>query len=426
MEGLMAAAVALFAGLMMTRLFKALHLNFPDVTAFLIAGLLVGPYGIGRLNLAGLGFNTLEDVEAVHAIIDAALGFIAFSIGSEFKMEKLRHIGKTAVVTGIFESVGACICVDIALISLHFILGEELLPMSVAVTLGAIAAATAPAATLMVVKQYKAEGPVTDLLLPIVALDDAIGLMVFAVSFGIAQALEGGELTVFTVLLNPLIEILCSILLGSLMGLIMSRLEKLFYSGRNRMAITISFVFFTIAVASLSWQVGPVKIAFSSLLVLMMLGTVFCNVSEFSADIFYRADRWTAPLFASFFVLSGAELDLSVLARPNVVLIGLVYVIIRMVGKYLGARIGTMLMKCSETVKKYLGITLFPQAGVALGMTVTAATLGGDKGPMIRNIVLFGVLLYELFGPTTTRMALTAAGEIKEKPEEKKQHQRLR
>ena len=158
---------------------------------------------------------------------------------------------------------------------------------------------------------------------------------------------------------------------------------------------------------------GGVKIGFSPLLVCMMLGTVFCNFSEYSVDIMNRSSKWTAPLYALFFVLSGAELDLGVFRYPAIILIGVVYILTRCIGKYTGALLGSSLMNCSETVRRYLGITLFPQAGVALGMVVTAQALGAQMGGLIRNIVLFSVLVYELVGPQMTRMALTSAGEIK-------------
>ena len=426
MEPLIATAVALYAGLMMTRLFKLLKFNFPDVTAFLIAGLLVGPYGLGRLGIPGVGFATFEQVDSMSVLNNAALGFIAFSIGSEFRLSELKQTGKAATVIGIFQALVASILVDVALIALHFILGPDVMPMSVAITLGAIASATAPAATLMVVRQYKADGPVTKLLLPIVALDDAVGLVIFAVSFGIAQAMEGGALNAVTVIVNPLLEIVFSILLGALMGIILTWTEKLFFSNSNRLTMTISFVFMTIAISALTFPAGAATISFSSLLVCMMCGTVFCNTSEFSDDVFFRADKWTVPLNAVFFVLSGAALDLGVLARPTVVLIGCVYVLIRMAGKYYGARLSSTAMRCGDNVIKYLGITLFPQAGVALGMMLTAQALGGDEAVLIRNVILFSVMIYELFGPSLTKWALTQAGEIGSVPESKKTRQRFR
>ena len=425
MQPLIATSITLFAGLMMTRVFKLLHLNFPDVTAFLIAGLLLGPYALGRVIGHGVGYATFEEVEAMGVLSTAALGFIAFSIGSEFKLSELKEIGRAAVVIGILQALFATILVDIAMVALHFILGPEVLPLSVAVTLGAIASATAPAATLMVVRQYKAKGPVTSLLLPIVALDDAVGLVIFAVSFGIARAIQSGTIDTVTIILDPLVEIICSILLGAAMGMLLSVIEKLFYSNSNRVAMTISFVFLTIALASMEFHIGVVKISFSSQLVCMMLGTVFCNMSKFSGDTFTRADKWTTPLYPVFFVLSGAELDLGVFRYASIVIIGVVYILVRVLGKYVGARYSSKMMKCSPTIVKYLGITLFPQAGVALGMVRSAAALGGSEAALIRNITLFSVLIYELVGPSLTRMALTAAGEIKPTPKEKKSRSRF-
>lgn len=415
MESLLTLSVALMAGLMMTRVFKLLGWNFPDVTAFLIAGLLVGPYCLGRLGIPGLGFTSLEKVDDMNIITNTALGFIAFAIGNEFRLSQMKDIGKQALVIGVVQSVFAALLVDVVLIALHFALGEDKLPITVAITLGAIASATAPAATLMVVRQYKAKGPVTSLLLPIVALDDAVGLVVFAVSFGIAQAIKGGTLDAITVIVNPLIEIACSLLLGAVMGALLSQIEKLFYSNSNRLSMSIAFVIMTIALASLHFYIGEVEIQFSSLLVCMMLGTVFCNMSTYSADIMARVDKWTAPLFAAFFVISGAGLELGVFRYPSMVAIGVVYILTRSLGKYVGARASSKAMGCDENVVKYLGITLLPQAGVALGMVVSAQALGAEEGSMIRNVTLFGVLVYELVGPNLTKMALTAAGEI-EKP----------
>ena len=426
MQSLLPVAFALFAGLIMTRVFKKLNLKFPDVTAFLIAGVLVGPYVLGAAGIPGLGFDSMEALGKVSAFSTVALGFIAFDIGNEFRLGQLKKTGKTATVIGIVQAVTATLLVDAALIALHFILGPEVLPLPVAITLGAIASATAPAATLMVVRQYKAKGPLTDLLLPIVALDDAVGLVVFAVSFGIAQAMEGGTLNVVSVIVNPMLEIVCSLLLGAAMGSLLTLLEKLFFSNKNRLSLTIAFVVMTIALSSLEFDLGGgVHLAFSSLLVCMMLGTMFCNLSEYSVDIMNRSEQWTAPLYAVFFVLSGAQLDLSVFRYPSILVIGLVYILVRCAGKYLGALGSSMLMGCDEKVKKYLGVTLFPQAGVALGMVVTAQALGAEQGGMIRNIILFSVLVYELVGPLLTKQALMAAGEVQTKPSDQQHRARF-
>ena len=419
-------AIALFAGLMLTRVFKAMHLNFPDVTAYLIAGLLIGPYCLGRLGINGLGFVSSEAVAHVSNINTAALGFIAFSIGSEFRLTELKHTGKAATVIGIAQSVIASLLVDLVLVCLALIMGPEVFPVPAAITLGAIASATAPAATLMVVRQYKAHGPLTSLLLPIVALDDAVGLVVFSVSFGIAQAMRGGNLDAISIAVNPMLEIICSLILGAVLGLVLAKIEKLFYSNTNRLSMTITFVFLTIALSYLEIPVGPVTLSFSSLLVCMMLGTVFVNMSEFSADIMTRSEKWTAPLNAAFFVLSGAALELSVFAHVQYIIIGVVYILTRSLGKYIGARFSSHAMNCSENVQKYLGITLLPQAGVALGMCAQAMALGEFEGTIIRNVTLFGVLIYELVGPLMTRNALAKAGEIAAKPVEKQSRERFR
>ena len=425
MATLLVTSIALLAGLLMTRVFKYLKLDFPDVTAFLIAGLLVGPYCLGRTGIDGLGFSTMADVDGLSVLTNTALGFIAFAIGNEFRLSQLKQTGKQAFVIGIFQALMAALLVDASMILLHFILGEEVLPLPATITLGAIASATAPAATLMVVRQYKAKGPVTDLLLPIVALDDAVGLIIFAVSIGIAQAMEGGTLNVISVIVNPLLEIVCSLILGALMGLLLTELEKIFFSNSNRLSLSIAFVIMTIALASIRIELGSVEISFSSLLVCMMLGTVFCNMSEFSADIMGRADKWTAPLFATFFVVSGAGLELSVFRYPAIIMIGIVYIVIRCLGKFFGASLSSRATHCSETVQKYLGITLFPQAGVALGMVVSAQCLGDESASLIRNIILFSVLVYELIGPMLTKMALTKAGEIVEASADKKSRDRF-
>jgi len=425
MSHLIPIAVAVVAGLLMTRVFKKLGLNLPDVTAFLIAGLAIGPYGLGRLGVDGMGFVSMEAVEAVSVLSQVALGFIAFSIGNEFRLTELKEFGKQASIIGIAQAVITTLLVDAVLIGVHF-LAPDILSLPAAITLGAIASATAPAATLMVVRQYKAKGKLTSLLLPIVALDDAVGLVLFAVSFGVAQALQSGAVDIISILVNPLIEIVGSLLLGSVMGLLLTLLERMFFSNSNRLSLTIAFVFMTISLSTMKFHVGPVHIGFSNLLVCMMLGTIFCNMCPRSPDIMDRADKWTAPLYALFFVLSGAELELSVFSSMAVVGIGLMYILARSAGKYVGALSSAAATKCDKNVVKYLGITLLPQAGVALGMSATAMSLGAADGRLIRNIILFSVLIYELFGPSMTRWALTKSGDITPKGEDKKTHARFK
>ena len=427
-QTLLSIAVCLFAGLMMTRALKRLHL--PDVTAYLIAGVLIGTYCIGRLVIGGFSFGFNDQVAPVGnftIISDIALGFIAFDIGNEFRLSDLKHTGKKATVIGIFQAVVATLVVDAVLVGLHFLLiaatGTDYLPLPACIILGAIASATAPAATLMVVRQYKAKGPLTDLLLPIVALDDAVGLILFAVSMGVAKALHGGALNITSILVEPLLEIVLSLLLGALLGFILSLVEKAFHSNSNRLTLMITFVFLTVALAMLHFEIGGIHIGFSSLLTCMMLGTIFCNVCKTSEEMMERTEKWTKPLFVLFFVISGASLDLTVFKTPVFILIGVIYILFRSMGKILGAYGSAKLMKCDRNTVNYLGITLLPQAGVALGMVSTVAAddvFGGSEiGSTVRFVILFGVLIYEIFGPMMTKWALTKAGDITEKPEGK-------
>ena len=416
MNILLSVSVALLAGLLMTRVFKPFKL--PAVTAYLIAGVLIGPYCIGALHIEGLGFTTMDEVSVLSLVSQVALGFIAFSIGNEFRLSDLKKIGKQAFVIGIFQALTATLFVDLILFVVHMAVPDKL-TLAQTLTLGAIATATAPAATLMVVRQYKAKGPLTSLLLPIVALDDAVGLIVFAVSFGIAKTLVSGTVDLISILVNPFVEIICSLLLGAIMGWLLTQLEKMFNSNTNRLNMTIAFVFLTVALSMINFQVGPVHVGFSSLLVCKMLGTVFCNICPLSHDLMGLSDKWTSPLFALFFVISGAELELGVFTDLAIVGIGIVYILFRCMGKYVGAFLSAKATKCEPQICKYLGITLFPQAGVALGMCTTAMQLG-DQGNLIRNITLFAVLVYEIVGPLLTKMALTAGGDIKPMSEEVK------
>ncbi len=414
MNVLLSIALAVIIGLLMTRVAKPLGL--PAVTAYLVTGVLIGPYCLGQLGIPGLGFNTMESVEKLNLISKVALGFIAFAIGNEFRLSSLKKTGRQATIIGIVQGLVAALFVDVALIALHFAMPDKL-SIPAAITLGAIATATAPAATLMVVRQYKAKVKLTDILLPVVALDDAVGLVVFAVSFGVAKAMSSGAFDLISILVQPLLEIVLSLGLGALMGEILTQLEKLFNSNSNRLSLTIGFVLLTVALSMISFQVGPVHITFSSLLVCMMLGTMFCNTCPLSEDLMEKSEKWTAPLYVLFFVVSGAELELSVFSDIAVVGVGVIYILFRSLGKIYGAYASCKMSGCDENVTKYLGITLLPQAGVALGMCLTATELGAD-GAIIRNIILFSVLVYELVGPAMTKSALNKAGDIQPKSDE--------
>ena len=402
MSTLLYLAIMIFTGMLFGRLAKLVRL--PNVTGYLVGGLIIGPSVLNLIPADALnGMNLISDV---------ALGFIAFSIGNEFKISYFKRVGATPIVIAILESLLAVIFVVIGLL----IAGCSL-PFSL--VLGSIAAATAPAATIMVIKQYKAKGPMTETLLSVVAIDDATALIFFGICVAIAGALEGSGTSLGQALLSPLIEILGAVVVGFVLGLLFLIPMRWFKKDGNRLSLTIGFVLVTVAISMAEFDVGGVHIGFSSLLVCMMLGTVFCNLCPLSADLMEKADRWTSPLFALFFVVSGAELELHVFTEAAIVGIGVVYILFRSLGKYYGSLISTRLTHCAPPVCKYLGITLLPQAGVALGMCITARQLG-PEGDLIRNITLFAVLIYELVGPVLTKQALTKAGDIKPMPDEVK------
>ena len=387
MNALLALSIAMAVGLLMSRFIRLIHL--PNVTAYLIAGLLVGPY---VLNVLSPKLNS-----ELAIISDVALGFIAYSIGSEFKLTYLKEIGIKPMVITLFEGCTASLFVFVTLL----VMGQ---PLPLGLALGAIAAATAPAATLMVVRQYKANGPVTKMLLPVVAMDDALGLMLYAVMMAIARTIERGTaLTVTTLLLKPLGEIFGSLALGVLLGLVLVYVLRFFHSRGNKLALTIMMVFAAVGLSSM-WGL-------SSLLVCMMLGATMVNLCPQSNVMLEQCDRFTPPLFLLFFVLSGANLDLSVL--PTVGMVGVAYVLSRALGKSLGGTMGAVVEKCDPNIVKYLGLTLIPQAGVAIGMARMSMTALPEYGAVINAVVLSGTLIYELTGPVITKIVLTRAGEIK-------------
>ena len=405
---LICTAVALVGGLMMSRLTKLV--NLPAVTAYLVAGLLLGPFFLGRLGISGLGFNSLEQVEGMKIITQAALGFIAFTMGNEFRLSQLKATGAKAITIGILQAVITTVVVDVVLITLHLFF-PQIISLPCAITLGAIASATAPAATLMVVRQYKADGPLTKLLMLVVAIDDAVGLVLFSVSFGIATALSNGQVSVTAIVVEPIVEIVLSLGLGAVMGWVLNRVELFFHSRSKRMTISVAFVLLTAGLSMLEFEVAGIHCGFSLLLVCMMTGTIFCNICPTSEELMERVDGWVMPLNVLFFVLSGAELDLNVLAQPVTLLVGVVYILARSAGKYYGSAISCRLTRQDKPITDHLGITLLPQAGVALGMALTAASLA--DGALARNVILFSVLVYELIGPNLTKRSLLAVGEIK-------------
>ena len=409
MSALFTLSICLVVGLLVSR--PAKKLGLPTVTAYLIAGLLLGPYCIGSLGIANLGFASSEDISAFSANSQAGLGFIAFAIGNEFRLDQLRQMGRAAITVGILQAVFTTVLVDLVLIALHFV-RPDLISVPAALTLGAIASATAPATTLMVIRQYKADGPMTRLLLLVVAIDDAVGLVLFAVSFGVASALTSGTISAVSVVVEPLLEIVLSLGLGAVMGFVLNFLEQFFHSRSRRLTISVACVALTVSLSAWKFTIGGIHCGFSLLLVCMMMSTVFCNICDFSEELLERVDGWTTPMFILFFVLSGAELDLAILKNPEILLLGVIYIVVRSAGKYFGAFGSSAMCGCEKGTRNYLGITLLPQEGMALGMALTAQSLPGD-GPLIRSIIRFAVLVYELVGPTMTKWALKASGEIR-------------
>ena len=379
-------AIAIIAALLAGKVAKKLKL--PNVTGYLVIGLVIGPYCLNLLN---------EDVIASFGIVsDMALGFIAFSIGAEFRIKFLRKVGKAPIVIAVLEAVTATILVDIVLI----LIGQEL---TLALCIGAIASATAAASTLMIVKQYKAKGPVTQVLLPVVAIDDAVALMAFGLSVAVAKAVANhGSSNLLNTILNPAKEILGGLLFGALLGIILSLLVK-WYTGRgNRLALTIATIFLCVGVSSL--------VGFSSLLACMMMSAVFANTSKVTDKIFEPMERMTPPIYMLFFIVSGASLDLSII--PKVGLVGVIYIVFRVAGKMLGSFLGATICKTEPVVRKYLGLTLIPQEGVAIGLATIAMGVVPEYGQTIRTVILCGIIVYELLGPLITKMALKKAGEL--------------
>ena len=398
-------AIALILGLLSTRLMKVIGL--PNVTGYLVVGLIIGPYMLGIIDKPSL--------ESMSIISSLALGFIAFSIGVEFKIRHIKEIGKSAITITMFQALLATLFVDVALL-----IAIQSMPAE-AIVLGAIATATAPAATLMVVRQYKAKGVVTGTLLPVVALDDAVGLIVFAVSNSIALSmLSGASLTVMNLVVFPLLEIVVSLVIGAAIGGLLSIVPTFFKSRDNRLIATIIAVFACIGVCELFSHLnstGVIPFKLSDLLVCMMAGAVFVNLRVESETMMQGTDRWTPVLFMLFFILSGAELNILSLGNLQIVLILVIYLIARCAGKYIGSFVGAVVTKADKNVRNYLGITLWPQAGVAIGMATLcnkefAAAGFPEVGSTIVTITMCAVLVYELFGPVFTKIALAKAGEI--------------
>ena len=418
-------AILIFVALLSTRLMKIVKL--PNVTGYILTGILMGPFVFGlffnNFSYEGIKESIIfTSVEHIKWVSSVALGFIAFSIGTSFKAQVLKAVGKKVVVITILEALGASLFVMVGLFILHFI-SPEIISIELVLTLSAIASATAPAATLMVIKQYKARGPLVNTLLPVVALDDAAALILFSILFQIASILSTGQaFSVYSTLIKPLIEILISLGFGALIGFIISIFNKFFKSRNNRLAFCIFSVFATLGLYYLFKQEYMGGFELSSLLMCMASGVIYTNIAKESGPTLDVLDRFTSPIYMIFFVISGASLDLTIFFNRNgliVVGIAFAYIIFRVIGKWLGAFSGASITKAEPNVKKYLGLTLIPQAGVAIGLATTASDLFARAhneiaSALIVAIILTSTLVYELFGPFVTKLALTKAGEIPE------------
>ena len=386
MEAFYYLAIILLAGLVFGRLVRFFKL--PNVTGYLIGGLIIGP---SFLNLI-----TTEGIETLSFLSSVALGFIAFSIGSEFKASYFKRVGITPIVIAILEALMAVVLVCATLILFGF-------DPAYSIVLGAIAAATAPAATIMVIKQYKARGPVTETLLSVVALDDAVALICFGVAVAIAQMInQPGSTDVVSAILDPLLEIVYSLGIGGLLGFLFAIPVRFFHDEDSRQTLIYAFVLFALFIAQ--------KAGISDLLTCMAMGAVFANVSNKSDRVMKIADRITPPIFVAFFVLSGADLNIAIL--PTIGLVGVIYVVVRVLGKIFGAWLGARICHADEKIQKYLGVALVPQAGVAIGLTVVAKTVVPEYAESIRAVILCATLIYELIGPSLAKWTLSKSGEI--------------
>ena len=376
----------IFSGMAFGRLVKLIKL--PNVTGYLLAGLILGP--------SVLKIIPKDTIDGIAVISEVALGFIAFSIGNEFKMSYFKKVGASPIVIAGFEALFAVICVCTVLV----LFGNDL---SFSLVLSSIAAATAPAATIMVIRQYKAKGPVTETLLSVVALDDAAALMLFGISVAVAGMLNStSNISVLSMILSPILEIVGALVIGAVLGMILTYFIRFFKKDGNRLSLAVGFVFIGIGIADMT--------GVSSLLLCMALGATFVNFSKQALPVMKVVDAVTPPIFMLFFVASGAALDLSVL--PMIGIVGVIYVILRVVGKVLGTYLGATICKCDKKIKKYLGYALLPQAGVAIGLSLAATTVVPSYGQTIRAVVLCATFIYELIGPGITKIALKKAGEI--------------
>ena len=416
MNQILCIALALFVGLLSSRLMKVLRL--PNVTGYLLCGIIFGPYLLGKY-IGGWSLDNPDtSITSIKWISEIALGFIAFTIGCSFRKKALLRVGKRVLIITVCEALGGALLTIGCLLISHIFLSDKL-PISLILTLGAIACATAPAATLMVIKQYKAKGPVVDTLIPVVAFDDAVALIAFSILFSISKSLSSDtSLNVMDILVWPLIEIFTSLILGAILGFLVSFGFKFFKSRANRSISVICAIFIVVGLEMLLSSKNA-KVSISSLLSCMMIGAIFINFRSDAGRTLERIDGLTPPLYMLFFVISGASLNINIFASKEaaiLITIALVYVVSRCLGKWTGSYVASKLTNAEPTVQKYLGFTLFPQAGVAIGLATTANQAFPDphQGSLVLAVILTATIIYELAGPVITKIALKKAGEITE------------
>lgn len=376
---LLELAIILIGGFLLTRVTKKLKL--PNVTGYILCGILIGP--------SILGLISKEFISATDFISDIALAFIAFSVGKFFKMEVLKKAGGKIVIITLCESLLAGMLIFIVM---YF--GFRL-SLSFSLILAAIATATAPASTMMTIRQFKAKGTFVDTLLQVVALDDVICLLAYSVCVAIGQSIESNSIT-FTSIVLPIVANIGFIFLGFLFGFLLSKLISNKRSRDNRLIISVALLLLLSGLCII-FDVSP-------LLSCMVFGTTYINLSK-DEKLFDEVDKFTPPVMCLFFVRSGMSLDL--IALGTVGIIGLVYFIVRIVGKLLGSFLGGTITKQPKEVNRYLGLALIPQAGVAIGLAFMGQRLlPEDMGNLLLTIILASSVLYELIGPVCAKLSL--------------------
>lgn len=407
-ETLLVLGLILFLGLYAGRWFEKIKL--PHITGYIVVGVIIGII----LELLNIG-HLVEHLEIISSV---ALGFIAYGIGTELMFSKLKKSGKEVVVITIIQAVAAALFTTFGVLVIGF-------PLPIALVLGAVATATAPAPIMLLTRKYRAKGPLTDTLLPLVGMDDAVGIVFFGVMLSIANSLHSGtDLSVKEMFSGPALELMFSLIVGIIVGLAFAFIINKTRSRdaqKNEVFLSLGIfaVFLTVALAKMGLHIGTMEIHLSPILTPMIMGVVLANAVPHSKghELSEVIESFTGPIMIAFFTIAGAELVVALASNTginysDIIIITIVYILFRIIGKLLGSYVGAVIMKSSLNVKKYLGICLLPQAGVALGMAYQAKHDFGSEGNTILIVVLIATLVYELFGPIGVKYSLEKAGEI--------------